>query len=383
MSKIIAFPGNHHGASWPDIRNRAPAERSRSTLHLFTPRQGIAPHADGVTPIRKAEGDKPLLSVVVPTCNRPHLLKRCLAALVAQNFDPAQYEIIVTDDARSDETRATVQRWIQRTAITGPRIFYMPSDRDTPQGPATARNRGWRAAHGALIAFTDDDTIPQADWLAQGMASFDGKVQAAWGRIVMPLQGLPTDYERDAKALEQAEFVTANCFCLKRVLEELDGFDERFRLAWREDADLYFRLLQADAVIAYVPEAVVEHPIPPAPWGVSLKQQKKIQFDALLFKKHRSLYREKIRATPRRDYYAIVACLLLMLGGLFWRRFEPGAAATLVWAALTARLCARRLRGTRLTPSHVTEVIVTSLLIPPLALFWRLVGAIRFRVGFV
>lgn len=392
MSKIIAFPGSHHHGDRheqhdradlrPRYRDDAGSDHGRSSLHRLAPRQRTLPQAGGAAPFRKLGSNKPLVSVVVPTCNRPQLLERCLAALAAQAFDPTQYEILVADDAPGGDTRATVEEWAQRTAIAGPSIFYMPSGQDTPQGPATARNRGWRAAQGAVIAFTDDDTIPQSDWLNKGMAAFDGKVQAAWGRIVMPLQGLPTDYERDAKGLEQAEFVTANCFCLKQVLEELDGFDERFRLAWREDADLYFRLLQSDAVIAYVPEAVVEHPIRPAPWGVSLKQQKKVQFDALLFKKHRALYRQKIRAAARWDYYVIVACLLVMLTALALRRFELGTAAGLVWAALTARFCGHRLRGTAITPTHVAEMIVTSILIPPLAVFWRLVGAIRFRVGF-
>jgi hypothetical protein len=198
----------------------------------------------------------------------------------------------------------------------------------------------------------------------------------------MPLEGMPTDYERDARNLEKAEFVTANCFCLKQVLEDLGGFDERFRLAWREDADLYFRMLQADIAITHVPQAIVEHPIRPARWGVSLSQQKKVQFDALLFKKHRTLYRKKIRASARWDYYAIVICLLAMLVAPLMDHAWIATAAGLCWLALTARFCAQRLRGTALTPSHVAEMVVTSMLIPPLAVFWRLVGAIRFRVGF-
>jgi hypothetical protein len=53
-----------------------------------------------------------------------------------------------------------------------------------------------------------------------------------------------------------------------------------------------------------------------------------------------------------------------------------------IWIALTARLCMRRLSGTTKTPSHVAEMIVTSALIPPLAVFWRIAGAIRYRVRF-
>ena len=320
------------------------------------------------------------VSVVVPTCGRPELLNRCLGALAGQSFDSTRFEVIVVDDGPSPATRTVVEAWAGRTRVIGPRITYLPSH--GPHGPAAARNRGWQAASGVIIAFTDDDTIAHCDWLATGVATFNGTTQAAWGRIVMPLKGPPTDYERDARHLEHAEFVTANCFCLKSLLEKLGGFDERFRLAWREDADLYFRMLQADVVIRHVPNAVIEHPIRPAPWGVSLSQQKKIQFDALLFKKHRALYRQKIRASARWDYYAIVACLTLMLAAPVFGLGGIGLAAALCWAALTARFCRQRLRGTVTNASHVAEMVVTSILIPPLAVFWRLVGALRFRTGF-
>jgi hypothetical protein len=51
-----------------------------------------------------------------------------------------------------------------------------------------------------------------------------------------------------------------------------------------------------------------------------------------------------------------------------------------VWVGLTGRFCARRLRGTSRAPGHVAEMVVTSALIPPLAVFWRVRGAVRFGV---
>ena len=53
------------------------------------------------------------------------------------------------------------------------------------------------------------------------------------------------------------------------------------------------------------------------------------------------------------------------------------------WAVLTAAFCVKRLRGTRLTPSHVAEMIVTSIAIPPVSLYWRMRGALHFRVLFL
>jgi hypothetical protein len=115
---------------------------------------------------------------------------------------------------------------------------------------------------------------------------------------------------------------------------------------------------------------------------VSLLQIKKIAFDALLYKKHPTLYRQKIRGSPRWDYYLTVVALVAALAGLAGDNSVVTAAGVATWFALTTRLCVRRLAGTAKTPSHIAEMIVTSALIPPLAVFWRIAGAIRYRVRF-
>jgi GT2 family glycosyltransferase len=287
----------------------------------------------------------PRVSVVVPTCGRAELLERCIAALANQSLPRGDYEIIVVDDSA------------------------------LRSGPAAARNRGWRKARAPLIAFTDDDTVPDREWLKRALEAMKDDVDAATGRIVMPIPRQPTDYERDAQGLERAEFVTANCFVRKAVLERLGGFDEGFRLPWREDSDLHFRLLLSGARLARAPHAVVVHPVRPAGWGVSVKQQKKVMYDALLFKKHRRLYRERIRSGARWDYYFIAASLTLAAAGV--------TPALLLWSVLTARFFLQRLRGASKRPSHVLEMAVTSALIPPLAVFWRVAGALRYRVAFL
>jgi GT2 family glycosyltransferase len=320
------------------------------------------------------------VSVVVPTCGRLDLLDRCLDALTRQTLDASRYEIIIVDDEPSHNTLHLVAGWRARTALRGPRLVYL-SNAGT-HGPAAARNRGWQVAQAPVIAFTDDDTVPANNWLASGLDAFADGVDALCGRIEMPLPARPTDYQRDARKLETAEFVTANCFCRKSVLDALGGFDERFTVPWREDSDLHFRLLEMRATIVHAPQALVVHPVRPAPWGVSLLQIKKIAFDALLYKKHPELYRKKIRSAPRWDYYLTVAALLTALAGLAAGSSVVAGAGCAAWVALTTRLCARRLAGTAKTPSHIAEMIVTSALIPPLAVFWRIAGAIRYRVRF-
>jgi GT2 family glycosyltransferase len=317
-------------------------------------------------------------TVVVPTYRRPDLLDRCLSALLAQGLDPGEYEILIADDAAGDETRGQVAKWASRSP---PEVRYV---RPHPaRGPAAARNAGWRAARGRFIAFTDDDCVPEPNWLREGLAALEQGPAAAWGAIRLPLPERPTDYERNESHLAEAGFVTANCFCRRDVLEAVGGFDERFTMAWREDSDLYFTLVEAGHEVARAPAAVVLHPIRPAGWGVSLWQQRKSQFNALLYKKHPALYRRHIQAGPPWRSYAMLLALLAAgaaaLAGLPWLAL----AAAGLWLLLVGLFCARRLRGNSPAPRHVAEMVVTSPVIPLLSVYWRLRGAVRFRVFFL
>ncbi|HEX5444849.1 MAG TPA: glycosyltransferase [Pirellulales bacterium] len=313
------------------------------------------------------------ISVVVPTYHRHDMLRRCLMALAAQRFDAGAFEVIVADDAADVSTRRLVET---EAAAASYRLRYLPVA--ATQGPAAARNAGWRAAEAEFIAFTDDDCLPQPGWLASGVEALTGGADAAWGRLEMPLPPRPTDYQRDAAGLARAVFVTANCFCRRAALEQVGGFDERFTAAWREDSDLYFSLLEHRCRIVHASDALVIHPIRPAPWGVSLRQQRKSEFDALLFKKHPGLYRRHIAAFPR-DYYYAVGSLAAAVAGVAARQQWLAFNGLAAWGLLTGRFFARRMRGNTWAPAHVAEMLVTSMLIPPLSIFWRMHGALKYR----
>src|SRR5205814_8353735 len=274
---------------------------------------------------------------------------------------PSSYEVVIADDAASDETRRQAEHW-----NGGPAVHYVPVQH--AHGPAAARNAGWRAARGAVIAFTDDDTMPDPGWLRAGVAALES-ADAAWGQIRVPMPRPPTDYERNEAALETAEFATANAFCRRAALEAVGGFDERFTAAWREDADLFFTLLERGYRVVHVPEALVVHPVRPGHWGVSLRQQRKSQFNALLYKKHPALYRDRIQPGPPWYYYGAAGALLTMLTGAIGGLPELALAGSGLWLALTAQFCARRLRGTSHAPAHLAEMAVTSALIPLLSVY--------------
>lgn len=317
------------------------------------------------------------VSVVVPTYRRMDLLGRCLTALARQRLPREEYEVVVADDAADEQTRDQVRK----LAAGGMPLVYVPVAGS--HGPAAARNAGWRTARGDIIAFTDDDCIPDSCWLTEGIKAFaDREVIAATGQTIVPLPMAPTDYELNTANLEHCEFITANCFVRRDALQAVAGFDERFTTAWREDSDLHFRLLDDGGVIRNVPTAVVVHPARSARFGACLGEQRKVRFDALLFRKHPRHFRERIRPLWPWHYYVIVvsaaAAVVAALLGQWWL----ATTALLVWLVFTLRFVARRLQKTTHSLRHVAEMIVTSLAIPFLSIFWRLYGAVRFRVLF-
>jgi glycosyltransferase involved in cell wall biosynthesis len=323
----------------------------------------------------------PRISVVVPTYRRPALLLRCLQALLKQNLSVHAYEVIVVDDGHDHMTRVIVEQLRRRvSAHERPTLRYLRPKHG--RGPAVARNAGWRAARGRLIAFTDDDTVPDPHWLDCGERAMRPGIVAAPGRVRVPVSDHPTDHERMTQGLERAEFVTANLFVPREVLQRIGGFDEEFTRAWREDSDLQFRL-EDQGPIARADDAVVTHPVRPEPWGVSLRQQKNVMFDALLYKKHRARYRQRIRPTPPWHYYAIVLLMLAALAAVLSGLGDVAAACAAAAGAQVLWIAGQRLRRTSHAPRHVGEMLVTSALIPFLSVYWRVRGAWHYRVWFL
>jgi GT2 family glycosyltransferase len=323
---------------------------------------------------------QPEVTVVIPTYRRVDLLMRCLRALTRQTLAPWRFEIIVADDGCETATRLAVEKFTTGVADSALAVRYLPVP--ATRGPAGARNRGWEQAVAPIIAFTDDDTVPEARWLEDGLDAFSPGIAAVAGGIEVPLPERPSDHELDCAGLTHAEFASANCFVRRDMLERIGGFDEHFTAAWREDSDLHFSIMAAGGHIASAPYAKVVHPVRPAPWGESIAQQKKSQFDALLYRKHRQLYKRRI-GTPRPWlYYLIVLCLAAVLAGLAAGLPGLALAAAVLWALLTLGFAARRLWRTSHAGRHVAEMLWTSVLIPPLSVFWRLYGAVRFRVAF-
>lgn len=317
------------------------------------------------------------ISIVIPTYQRPFLLTRCVNSLLKQDFPSSDYEIIIVSDGPDAQTDIAVTE-LRKEAAAAIHFYSLSLKR----GPAAARNFGWKKAKAQLVTFTDDDCIPDPGWLSAMWNAFlerSSSRVAFSGRTLVPLPPEPTDYERNIANLETAEFITANCACTKEALELAGGFDEAFTLAWREDSDLQFKLDIHGVPIVKVEDARITHPVRKAAWGVSIKEERKGMFNALLYKKFPLLYKQRIQPSPPWHYYIIVSFLVFFLVGMISGSKAMTSVSIAGWCVLTLWFTLKRLKNTSHSLNHVLEMVATSAVIPVLSIYWRIYGSWKFK----
>jgi histidinol-phosphate phosphatase family protein len=315
-------------------------------------------------------------SIVVPTVGRPSL-GRLLAALEAGR-GPLPEAVVLVDDRRS----ATAPLPLPPGVRLAGRTHVLPG---AGRGPAAARNAGWRATATPWVAFLDDDVLPPADWparLAADLAGLPDEAAGSQGRIVVPLPASrpATDWERCTAGLATARWATADMAYRRDALVRVGGFDERFPRAYREDADLALRMLDAGYGLLRG-SRVVRHPVRPADRWVSVRAQAGNADDAVMRRLHGAGWRGRAGApTGRlRRHLAVVAAGGLALAAALARRPRLAAAAGLGWLAGTAEFAAARIRPGPRDRGEVVAMLLSSVAIPPLAAYHRARGLVVHR----
>lgn len=193
------------------------------------------------------------ISVVIPTCNRPDLLERCLRALAAQTIPLEEIEVIVSDDG-------TARLQDEYTAIY-PDFHWVEGPR---RGPAANRNNGSLHAHTEWIAFVDDDCIPQPRWIEQ-ILLHSTEVDVVEGRTECP-GAKDSPFEERVENLSGGVFWSCNLAVRRKEFERIGRFDEDFGEAGGEDMEFAWRLRKHALCTVYVKEALVLHPPRPVSW---------------------------------------------------------------------------------------------------------------------
>jgi glycosyltransferase involved in cell wall biosynthesis len=202
----------------------------------------------------------PLVSVIVPTYNRPDSIMKCLDALERQTIPPESFEVIVVDDGSSAPLTPDQEY-----------PFLLRVVRQKNSGPAGARNRGAAAARGEILAFTDDDCRPTPHWLGNLVSSLKEHPQALVGgstfnglknNLCADISQLIIDmvYEYFNSGSAGAYFLASNNFaCRRDAYLASGGFDMDFPLPGAEDRDFCDRWRMQNRPLIWVTSARIEH----------------------------------------------------------------------------------------------------------------------------
>jgi glycosyltransferase involved in cell wall biosynthesis len=207
----------------------------------------------------------PTFSVIIPTRDRPAELAACLESLAQQDYPRDRFEVIVVDDAGRLPSAAAV-------ATLGDRLKKLiVVNQSRRSGPSVARNCGAAHATGELLAFTDDDCTPSADWLQKLAARFASTPgHLIGGRVINALTENPystashviLDAVYDYYDPEQGRphfFPTSNFALAAGKFIEMGGFNEKWPLAAAEDREFCYRWLQRGFRMTHASEAKVYH----------------------------------------------------------------------------------------------------------------------------
>lgn len=277
-----------------------------------------------------------LLSVVVPSHDRPLRLRWLLNALAEQTLAPASFEVIVAHDSAGPQTDAL----LDAPPLPVRTLRFEPGS----AGPAQKRNAAWRAARAPHVLFTDDDCRPPRDWLAQAAAAVaqhpDAIVQGATeidpDELVVKLHA-PHARTQVVELVDGEPSIwaqTCNIAYPRTVLAECGGFDDALPVAAGEDTDLAWRARERGVAMVGAPAMVTYHCVEPASLAARARESWRWQHLPYLTRKHPAIRGSYAgRGYFWKPQHVRVPFLLAALGLLAARRPVRALACVLPWAA--------------------------------------------------
>lgn len=232
------------------------------------------------------------VSVIVPTYNRCDSLRRLLESLRRQTLSPARFQVIVVSDGSTDDT----VKMVREMKASFPNLDVLDL---ANRGPAAARNSGANAACGRCLAFTDDDCVASQGWLEQLLLTFQrtGAV-AVQGKTTTDRSACtPLTHQMEVARPWLSAIPTCNAAYLKSIYDKVGGFDESFKHAHNEDADLAWRVEEYGRVV-YSPDVHIIHPPRSDSFFRMARKVRIFEYDFLLFNKQPDKYKKYISPSP-------------------------------------------------------------------------------------
>jgi GT2 family glycosyltransferase len=294
-----------------------------------SPRAASRQHSGVPSAAAVSVSEAPRLSVIVATRDRPELLERCLASVLANDHD--DFELIVVD--QSD---------VHVVLPSDSRIRHV---RTGTVGKSAALNIGIREARAAMLAFTDDDCTAPRGWLthAESLLLANPELEMAFGALV-PIEHDPSKFHVQGNQLGARTFrimrgrrrayvrggAGANLVARRRVFDVIGEWDEQIgpgsAFKGCEEWDIYYRALASGAAVALSPRPEMLH------CGIrSLEDSRVLAWgyaygEGAVIGKHLRLA----------DFGMVVPALGILLGDILdaprrvWHRQRPGA-RSFVW----------------------------------------------------
>lgn len=292
------------------------------------------------------KNNKPFVSIIIPSHNRPKCLQQCLAAITELDYARDKFEVIVVDDGSSTQLDPIVDLFSAKI-----NLHLLKQEH---AGPARARNRGVKQAKGEFLVFTDDDCRPTPGWLATLMNFLAIKPDSMIGGEI--LNALPgNSFSSASQALvsylyfyynknsKEAHFFTANNIALsKKCFLAVGGFDQEWGIAAAEDREFCDRWLLSGYQMTYAPEAVIYHAHPMSLTGFwdqqfnygrgahffhrtrNRRNQEPMKFEPLSF--YLNLIRYPFRRFKKVKAVSISGLIILAqaanIVGFFWEQFK-------------------------------------------------------------
>lgn len=204
------------------------------------------------------------ISVVIPAYNAEKSIAGCLESILSQKTRK-NYEVIVVDDGSRDST-AQVIRQLQKTHGN----LRLKTQKNS--GPAVARNKGARIAHGRIIVFVDSDCVAESQWLEEMVKPFSEKniagVQGTYrsGQKELPARLTQLEIQARHEKMGEQKYIDAmgsySAAYNKEIFFGAGRFDESFPIASGEDTDLAFKISKSGKKMVFAPKAVVWHAHP-------------------------------------------------------------------------------------------------------------------------
>jgi glycosyltransferase involved in cell wall biosynthesis len=228
------------------------------------------------------ESNVPLVSIIIPTYNRKHMLKEAIESLFDQTYPKDEYEIIVCDDGSTDGTEFLVKEMMKNS------LYPLRYFKQENQGPAVARNLGINNARGEIIGFTDDDCIPSSTWIEKAIPNFENIDVIGVMGCVLPLGDIKKKWYNSVHTFKITEkdifYGTGNIFYRKQTLLEVGGFDSEFKIL--EDLDMADRILKKGYKIDFNKDVMVHHRVMYRSPLAHLRSLKRYEFVPLYNKRH-------------------------------------------------------------------------------------------------